>query len=382
MGIYEELGVRRVINACGTETLLGGSLMEAETLQAMNEAASSFVYMEELMEKAGEVIAKIIGAEKALITSGACAALAVGVAACMTGKDLAKIARLPDTTGMKNEVIIQRLHVNPYVGCVRASGAKIVEVGNQFGTRRWEIEGTINEKTAAILHVVLDPKPGALPLEEVIEIGKKNNVPVIVDAAAELPPVENLRKFIAMGADLVAFSGGKEIRGPNDSGILCGRKDLIEAASLIAFPSWPGWATIGRTMKISKEQIVGLVVALKRYVNKNHDEEMKRWRKMAEYMAKELDKIPNVKARVIIPIIGPRPLVIPRTEVYLDEKALGMTVSEVLSKLRSGNPAIQVWRVPYEPILHLNPQCLRDGEEKIVVERLKQILQGAHGVNS
>ncbi|MEM2875386.1 MAG: aminotransferase class V-fold PLP-dependent enzyme, partial [Candidatus Bathyarchaeia archaeon] len=253
MGVYEELGVRRVVNASGNMTDLGGSLMDPETLEAMNDAAGSFVYMEELMEKAGEVIAEVTGAEKGLVTSGAAAALALAAAACMTGKDLSKVARLPDTTGMKNEIIIQRMHRNPFDSCVRVSGAKFVEVGHNHGTEPWELEAAINEKTAAIIYFVFDPQPGVLPLEEVIKIGKKYGIPVIVDAAAEVPPVENLKKFIAMGADLVLFSGGKEIRGPNDSGILCGRSDLIEAAALNAFPKHFGWFGIGRPMKISKE---------------------------------------------------------------------------------------------------------------------------------
>ncbi|MCD6530426.1 aminotransferase class V-fold PLP-dependent enzyme [Candidatus Bathyarchaeota archaeon] len=376
MGIYEELGVKKVINASGTLTDLGGSIMDEETIKAMNEAAKSFVYMNELMEKAGEIIAEVTGAEKGLVTSGAAASLALAAAACMTGKDLAKIARLPDTTGMKNEIIIQRMHRNPFDSCLRVSGAKLVEVGHQFGTKAWEVEAAINDKTAAIVHFVFDPQPGVLPLEEVIKIGKKHDVPVIVDAAAELPPVENLRKFIAMGADLVLFSGGKQIRGPNDTGILCGRKDLVEAASMIAFPSSFGWFSIGRVMKVSKEQIVGLIVALKKFVNKDHDAEMKRWTEMAEYMARELDRVPNVSARVVIPRRGPRPLVIPRAEVTLDEDALGMSVEEVIDELRNGNPAIEVWRVPGEPKIHLNPQCLLDGQEELVVKRLKEILTG------
>jgi len=374
MGIYEELGVKRIINACGTITTFGGSIMESETIEAMNDAAESFVYMKDLMEKAGEIIAEITGAEKAIVTSGAAAALAIASAACMTGKNLAKMARLPDTTGMKNEIIIQRSHRNAYDSCVRSSGAKLVEVGHRTGTKAWEIEAAINEKTAAIIYFIFDPQPGVLSLEEVIKIGKKYDVPVIVDAAAELPPAENLRKFIAMGADLVIFSGGKEIRGPNDSGILCGRKDLIEAASMIAFPGHFGWYSIGRTMKVSKEQIVGLITALKRFVNRDHEAEMKRWTKMAEYMAERLSDISHVEAKVIVPTMGPRPLIIPRAEIRIDEKALGMTIEEVLDELRRENPAIEVWRVPNQPAIHLNPQCLRDGEEEIVVKRLREIL--------
>lgn len=375
MGVYEELGVRRVINAAGTLTRLGGSIMEPETLKNMNDAAKSFVYMDELMEKAGEVIAEITGAEKGLVTSGAAAALAIAAAACMTGKDLAKIARLPDTSGMKNEIIIQKMHRNPYDRCLTVSGAKLVEVGHHDRTSAWEIEASINEKTAAIAYVVFDPQPGVVPLEEVVRIAKKHNVPVIVDAAAELPPIENLKKFVAMGADLVIFSGGKDIRGPNDSGILCGRKELVEAAYLNAFPSYFGHYGIGRTMKISKEQIVGLITALKKYVKKDHEAQMRRWREMVEYMANELNSIPHVKAKVIIPEKGSiRPLCIPRAEVWLDENNLGMTVSDVVTALRSGNPAVEVIPIPERQVIQLNPQCLLNGQEKIIVKRLKDAL--------
>ena len=374
MGIYEELGVRKVINASGSMTNLGGSIMDSEVIEAMNEAARSFVYMEELIEKAGEVIAEVTGAEMGLVTSGAAAALALAAAACMTGKDLSKISRLPDTTGMKNKIIIQRLHRNPFDSCIRASGAKLVEVGNNFGTEAWEMENAIDDDTAAIAHFVFDPQPGVLPLERVIEIGKKHDVPVIVDAAAELPPVENLRKFISMGAVLVLFSGGKEIRGPNDSGILCGRRDLVEAAYMNSFTHHFGWFGIGRPMKISKEQIVGLIVALRKYVSKDHNAEMERWRAMAEYMATELSKLQNIEVKVIMPRMGPRPLCIPRTEVKLNEEALGLSTTELIKKLREGDPAIEVWRVPGEPVIHLNPQCLQDGQERIVVEKIKKVL--------
>jgi len=380
MGVYEKLGVREVINASGTLTTLGGSIMELETLEAMNDAAKSFVYMEELMEKAGDVIAEITGAERGLVTSGAAAALSLAAAACMTGKDLVKIAKLPDTSGMKNEIIMQRMHRNIYDRCLTSSGAKLVEVGYHDRASVWEIGASINERTAAIAYFVYDPQPGVVLLEEVIRIAKKNNVPVIVDAAAELPPVENLGKFIAMGADLVAFSGGKDIGGPNDSGILCGRKDLVEAARLNAFPSYFGHYPIGRTMKISKEQIVGLVTALRSYVRKDHHARMKRWMKMVECMAIELNTLPHVEAKVIMPEKGPiRPLCIPRTEVRLDEKKLDMTVSEVVSLLRSGNPAIEVWTIHEQHLIQIIPQCLADGQEKIVVKKLKEVLTRPRG---
>jgi len=371
MDVYDRLGVTKVINAAGTLTSLGGSLMEPETLEAMNEAAKSFLYMEDLMKKAGEAIAEITGAEAGLATSGAAAALAVAAAACMTGKDLEKVSRLPDTTQMRNEMIIQKMHRNSYDRCLRISGARLVEVGNDSGTKTCDVESAINEKTAAIIYFYFDPQPGVLSLEEVIKIGKRHGIPIIVDAAAEVPPAENLRRFVAMGADLVLFSGGKQILGPNDSGILCGRRDLVEAASLNAFPNSQG---IGRAMKISKEQIVGFVTALERYVEKDHNAEMSRWTAMANYIAKELNTIPRIGSNVATPHVGARPPCIPKVEVRFDEEALGVSVSEVVRKLRDGNPAVEVLPVKNQPVININPQCLFDGQEKTVVERLKEVL--------
>lgn len=387
MEIYEEIGIKRVINAIGTVTFLGGSLMELETLQAMDSAAKSFVNMAELAEKAGSVIAEATGAEAGLVTSGAAAALTLATAACMTGKDPANIARLPNTDGMKNEIIIQKMHRNVHDRHLRVAGAKYIEVGDRSHVSSWEIEAAMNEKTAAIAYFVYDPQPGILPLDEVIKIAHKRNVPVIVDAAAELPPIENLRKYIKIDADLVAFSGGKGILGPNDTGILCGQKDLIEAAALNGFPeSFPysfGGFGIGRTMKVSKEQIVGLIVALKSYMRKDHEAQMKKWTEIARYMAQELNVLPNVEARVAFLENNPRPICIPKTGITINEKALGITIFEIVNSLKEGNPTIAVISdyftgkgkiFSYGNKIWLNPQCLRNGEEKIVVERLRKIL--------
>jgi len=373
MGIYETLGVRRIVNASGTMTVLGGSLIEKETIEAMNDAAKSFVFMDELMDKAGKIVAQITGAEAAIITSGTAASLTLAAAACMTGKDLTKINKLPDTSGMKNEIIIQRLHRNAFDNCIRNSGAKLVEVGNSWSTPQWEMEAAINDKTAAIAYFVLNPQPGLLPVQDVLDIAKKQGIPVIVDAAGELPPVENLKAFVSLGADLVLFSGGKQIAGPSDSGILCGRRDLVEAASMNSFLNYFGWYGIGRTMKISKEQIVGLVVALQRYVAKDHNAEMERWRKMAEYMSEELRDLPGLDV-IVTTKSGLSPLCIPRVVISLNEERGGITVSDVVNSLREGNPPIAVWSEPSIESIYINPQCLLDGEERIVANRLKEIL--------
>jgi len=370
VGIYDKLGVKKIINGAGTLTNLGGSLMEPQTIEAMSEAATSFVYMEELIKRAGEVIAEATGAEAGLVTAGGAAALALSVAACMTGKDPQLVSRLPDTTGMKDEVIVQRLHRNRYDRCVRIPGARLVEVGDESGTRIEEFRSAIGKKTAAIVHFVFDPQEGVLPIEKVIEIGRTHKVPVIVDAAAELPPAENLRKFVAMGADLVIFSGGKGILGPNDSGLLCGKKDLVDAAYLNAFPNSEG---IGRAMKISKEQVAGLVVALRRYVLRDHEKDMKRWTRMADEMVLQLNAIRHVSAKVTRATGRVRPLCIPRVEVRLD-KELGVSVPELVNRLKEGNPAVVVLSVDDETAFQINPQCLSESEPDLVVRRIKDIL--------
>jgi len=373
LSVFRELGVRRVINAVGTLTSLGGSLIDAEVLEAMDEAAASFVYVEELLRATGRRVAQITKAEAGYVTSGAAAGLVLSIAACITKGDFVKTRKLPNTEGMKNEVILQRPHGIDFAHLSRFTGAKIVEVGTADKLSEQDIELAINDRTAAILHIILDPQPGTVSLERIIEIGKRHHIPVVVDAAAELPPVDNLSKFISMGADLVVFSGGKAIGGPNDSGFICGRKDLIHACALNGFPSE---SVIGRTMKISKEQIVGLVVALQRYAEKDHEADMERWKAMTNWLVDELSGIPHVKAVPVFPSKGPRPLCIPRVEVTWDERALNKSTLDVVNSLKSGDPAIEVANPEHsigEERIHINPQCLRDGEEKIVATRLQEI---------
>jgi L-seryl-tRNA(Ser) seleniumtransferase len=218
-------------------------------------------------------------------------------------------------------------------------------------------------------------------MQDMIEVAHRYGLPIIVDAAAEVPPYENLGGYTSMGADLVAFSGGKAISGPNDTGILIGRKDLIEACAMNAFPeNYPTRIDtfgIGRTMKVSKEQIVGFVVALQRYAKRDHKADMKRWTEIAELMAKELSALPHVQAKVVILEQNPRPICIPKTEVTLDEKSLGITTSDVVNELINGEPRIAVVYWPaYHKSMYLNPQCLLEGEERIVVGRIKEILTG------
>ncbi|HVL23907.1 MAG TPA: aminotransferase class V-fold PLP-dependent enzyme, partial [Thermomicrobiales bacterium] len=316
MTIYADLGVRTVINAAGTLTRLGGSRMAPEVLATMTEAAAGFVRIEDLQDAAGAVIAEVTGAEAGYVTSGAAAGITLGIAACVAGMDVAKMDRLPDTTGMKNEVVVQRGHRNAYDHAIRAVGVTLVEVGylgypGAGGTFGWQLDDAITERTAAVACPIL-PTPGTLSLPEVAEIAHARGIPVVVDAAAALPPRANLRRFIAEGADLVAFSGGKAIGGPQASGILAGRRDLIASVALqhqdmdVRAESWSRRALLadgalrgvphqgfGRSMKVGREEIAGLVTALRRYVAGDDAADVTRWQALLDIVERTLGTVPH-----------------------------------------------------------------------------------------
>lgn len=373
MSIYDELGVKRVINAMGTYTFLGGSVILPEAIKAMSEAAKAFVNMDELQKRAGEIIAEITGAEAACVTSGAAAGLVLAVAACMTGDDPEKMAKIPYIDFPRNEVIVPAIQDNPYVRNLAIPCAKIVKVGSEQGYTPEDIERAINERTVAIAFIFFTSKKGCdlEALKEVVKIGKKHNIPVIVDAAAELPPFENLRDIVATGADLVIFSGGKDICGPNDTGFVIGRADLIRA--IVAHSSPRHY--MGRPMKVSKEDIVGLVVALKHYTPEAVEARRRRWEEIVQYFIKELSS-EYVKVERIMPDPSKHEYSAqgwPRARLTFDESTLGITAAEINKMLLEGNPPIYVHQQGNE--ITINPQCLQDGEEKIIAERIKEILK-------
>ncbi len=265
--------------------------------------------------------------------------------------------------------MVQKLHRISFDHAVRAAGGRLVEVGSREGTELREIEAAIGETTAAVFHVALDPQPTVL-LTKVAAVAHGRGAPVIVDAAAELPPVENLHGFFAEGADLVIFSGGKQISGPNDSGILCGRGDLIRAAAMQAFPN----SGIGRPLKVGKEQIVGLVFALRRFAALDHDAEMRRWRGLAEAMRARLEGIDGLVADIAFPLRGARPLCIPRTRLQLDAEKLGKSVGQAVAELGRRSPTVAVSAEPGLGVIWLNPQHLLDGEEVVVARRVREVL--------
>ena len=362
MGVYEDLGLKRVINCSGKMTALGASTLHPEIVAAMSEASQQFVFLRDLHRKAGEIIAGYTGAEAACVTAGAAAGMVMGTAACMTGTDLSKIVQLPDTTGMRNEVILQKCHVLHFPVMVRYSGAKLVEIGTVSGVRLPLLEGAISEKTVEVLYVVSHRSiPAALPLEEVVETAHRNGVPVLLDAAAE----EDLRKYIEMGVDLVTYSGGKAFEGPSASGFICGRKDLIEACHLHR-------NFMGRPMKVGKEEIMGLLKALELYINKDVAAEKRAELRRLSHIEDALQDVPHVTTRYRRDEAGRD---ITRLQVVLDESAVGKNAFEVEEAMMADSPAV-VFRHYYERqgILYIDPRNMQDGEEVIVAEKLRKVL--------
>jgi len=264
--IYTRLGVRPVINAIGTVTVLGGVIMPPEVVAAMEEAGRHFVPMPELLEKSGEHIARLLGVEAAVVTTGAAGAITLATAACVTGTDAQKIRQLPDTRGMRNEVIMQKSHRSGYEAQILLVGTKVIEIET-----RAELEAAITDRTAMLFFMNKAEPDGQIHREEWIAIGKKHKIPTFNDAAADLPPKAHLSEYCRMGFDLVAFSGGKGLLGPQCSGLLLGRKDLVDAARINSSP----FGGIGRGMKVGKEEIIGLVAALERYLKVDHEAEFR-----------------------------------------------------------------------------------------------------------
>ena len=356
-----ELGVRPFINAAGTYTAMTASLMPQEVLDAITYAAGHYVMLDELHDKVGERLASRLRCEAAMVTSGAASALTLGTAAVLTGTDRQKIADLPTLTGMKSEVIIQKSHRFGYDHAVRNCGVRLVEVET-----REDLERAINDKTAMMLFYNNNNKEGRIQDEEFAQLGKKHRVATLNDAAADVPPVENLWRYTAMGFDLVAFSGGKGLRGPQSAGLLLGRKDLIAAARLNAPPNGN---TIGRGLKVNKEEMLGMLAAVELYLDKDHDQEQRDFEKRAEEIRKSAAAVPGVKAEVFVPEVANH---VPHVRVSWDA-SIGMTAADVVKALRDGEPSIGT-RSEGDAVV-IGVWMMRPGEDKIVARRLRQVLE-------
>jgi L-seryl-tRNA(Ser) seleniumtransferase len=359
---FRELGVRPFINAAGTYTAMTSSLMPPEVMEAINYASEHYVMLDELNDRVGERIAALLRCEGAMVTSGAASALTLGTAAVLTGTDRQKIAALPNLTGMKSEVITQKSHRFGYDHAVRNCGVRIVEVET-----REELERAVNDKTAMMLFYNANNFVGQIKDEEFAQLGKKHRIPTLNDAAADVPPVENLWKYTGMGFDLVAFSGGKGIRGPQSAGLLLGRKDLITAARLNAPPNSD---SIGRGMKVNKEEMLGMLVALDLYVKRDHAQERREFDKRAETIQKSAAEVPGVKAEIFVPEVANH---VPHVRISWDAAAKGLTAADVVKVLRDGEPSIGT-RSEGDAVV-VGVWMMRPGEDKIVARRLRQVLE-------
>ena len=362
--LFDDLGLNRVINGRSWVTILGGSRMVPEVSQAMYDAADTFIDFNELNKRAGERIAEYTGAEAGLVVSGASGGLLMQAAACMAGSDPDLIVQLPDTTGMKNEILIHDKHRFGYEICYRTSGAKLKQWGTGEEPLSEQLRSSIDEQTAAVAYVFGPWLSCELSLEEVVVIARERDVPVLVDGAAMLPPAENLRRYIAEGADMVTFSGGKGVRGPQSTGILAGRSDLIEAARLNMSPH----AGVGRTSKVAKEEIAGLLVALERFVSMDHEEEWAIWRQWSETIVTAGKDISGLKS--VIEDGDPNRQG-PTAVFYFDENWDGPPSSVIQERLAAGSMPIHVGTGSYADELYVSPVALEPGEAEVVVEALR-----------
>ena len=359
---FRELGVRPFINAAGTYTAMTASLMPPEVLEAIDYASRHYVMLDELHDKLGERIATLLHAEAAMVTSGAAAALTLGTAGVLTGTDRQRIVDLPDLSGMKSEVIIQKAHRFGYEHAVRNCGVTLVEVETAD-----DLERAVNDKTAMMLFYNNNNQEGQIQDAAFVQLGKKHGIPTLNDAAADVPPVENLWKYTAMGFDLVAFSGGKGLRGPQSAGLLLGRKDLIAAARLNAPPNGN---TVGRGLKVNKEEMVGMLAALERYLALDHADERREFDKRAEAIRRSAGALPGVTAEIFVPEVANH---VPHVRVSWDTGARGITAAQAVAALREGDPSIAT-RVEGNSIV-VGVWMLRPGEEKVVARRLREVLE-------
>ena len=366
---FDSLGLKRVINGRSWVTILGGSRMPPEVQQAMLDAAGTFIDFNELNRRAGERIAKYTGAEAGLVVAGASTGLLVQAAACIAGQDPDRILQLPDTTGMKDEILIYDKHRFGFEICYRTAGAKLKEWGKGKGSPAEQLAGAINENTAAVTYVFGPQFTCDLSLREVVSIAHEHDVPVIVDAAAMLPPADNLTAYIADGADLVTFSGGKGVRGPQSTGILAGRADLVEAARLNMSPH----ASVGRACKVAKEEIAGLLAALDRFVSMDHEAEWATWRSWSETIVAAGEDIAGVRS--VIEDGAPNRQG-PAAAFYFDDDWDGPSASDIQDRLASGNPSIHVGVGNEVGEIYVSPVALEPGEAEMVAEALRMALRG------
>lgn len=364
---YEELGVTTVINCEGTMTMLGGSLPHPELEAVMTMAGHHFVSIPDLEVAAGNRIAQMLKLPEgytALVTSGAAAAIQSGLAGILTGGQEAFIRQLPDLTGMKSEVIIQKTHRNPFDHQLRSTGVKLIEIETVD-----ELRGAVNDRTAMMHFTNFANAAGKIKVDEWARLAKQFNIPCMNDAAADTPPVSHLWDYAVMGYDLITFSGGKAIRGPQCAGLLIGRKELVANALL---NNSPHEDTIGRSQKVGKEEIVGMAKALELFLAEDHDALAKEWQGRLENISHEITKVPGVSTSFFVPDIANH---VPHMQITWDESKISLPPQQASKLLRASNPSIVIGGGEGRPGLSMNSFMLQPGEDKIVAGALSQVFR-------
>ena len=362
---FKQLGVKPFINAAGTYTALTASLMSRETMQAMDYASRHFYRLGEVQDAVGARIATLLGAEAAMVTSGAAGAILCGTAACIAGKNAMAILQLPDTGGLKDKVIVQKAHRIGYDHAVRATGAKLVEIETMD-----ELERAADDRTAMLVFFNWKEPEGKISAADWIAFGKKRGIPTFNDCSADVPPVENLTKFAKSGFDLVTFSGGKGICGPQSAGMLIGRKDLIEAARMNTSPNSD---TIGRGMKVNKEEMLGMLVALEQFMKRDHKAEWAEWERRISVINKAVSAVPGITTETYVPPIANH---VPHLRLKWDFAKTGVNPLAVAKALREGDPSIELNPDTSAEQLVVGVWMLQPGEAEIVAKRIRAALKG------
>jgi len=363
---YVELGVMPVINAEGTMTMLGGSLIRPEVEAVMAQAARHFVSIHELEAAAGKRIAQMLKLPQGysvLVTSGAAGAIQSGLAGILTGDNESLIKQLPDLTGMKSEVIIQKSHRNPFDHQLRGTGVKLIEIETHEQLHR-----AVNDRTAMLHFTNFANAAGQIKVDEWPKLAKQYNLPCLIDAAADTPPVSHLWDYANMGFDLITFSGGKAMRGPQCAGLLIGREELVHYALL---NNSPYEDTLGRGQKVGKEEIVGMIKALEVYLAEDHDALAKEWQSRLDTISRQITKIPGVSTAFFTPDIANH---VPHMSITWDSR-ISLSPQEVSHRLRSGQPSIVIGGGEGRPGLGMNSFMLQPGEEQIIADQLTKVLR-------
>ena len=363
---FGELGVKPFINAAGTYTALTSSLMTPESVAAYEACSKKFVHLGKLHDAVGAKIAEMLKVEAAMVTSGAASAITCGTAACLTGKDQKAIRQIPDLTGLKSEVIIQKAHRNGYDHAARTTGIRMVEVETAA-----DVDRAVSDKTAMMFFANYLSPDGQIQGPEWVALGKKHKIPTFADCSADVPPVENLFAFPKIGYDMVTFSGGKGICGPQSAGVLLGRRDLIEAARLNTSPNSD---SIARGMKVNKEELVSMMVALEVYLKRDHAAQYRDWERQAKQIADAVASLPSVTTKIDVPPIANH---VPHLHIMWDQTKIKISPLALKQQLADGEPAIELNPSTDKDKAVIGVWMLQPGEAPVVAKRLREVLKSA-----